>query len=385
MMKSGASKAFGEGMGVSKPVILVGEAMGENEVKIGRGFVGHSGAELLKMLGDAAVITLTSTDQDYIRRYYKTQDPWCLDAVWELHPELIRTNVFQQHPPGNRLEHFCGPKAEGIPYFPTLVKSGYVRKEYQHELDRLGEEILTHDPNLIVALGNSALWALAGRTGITKLRGTTCNSTHTISGYKLLCCYHPAAVCRQWELRPTTVIDLGKIPHENQFPEVRRPRVEIWIEPDLEDIARFITEHIQGCGLLSVDIETSGNQITCIGFAPRSDLALVVPIHDSRRKTGSYWPTATAERQCWELIRGVLEDRTIPKLFQNGLYDVAFIWRSVGLAVYGARHDTMLLHHALQPEALKGLGYLGSIYTDHGPWKDEHRQQQKEATIGRDK
>lgn len=364
-----------------KPIFLVGEAMGENEAKIGRGFVGTSGALLLQMLSDAKIITLSATDLDYIRRYYRGNDPWCLDAVWQMHPEVYRTNVFQQHPPGNKLEFFCGPKSEGIPGFPALIKSGYVRKEFQHELDRLGDEILSHDPNLIVCLGNSALWALAGRTGITKLRGTTCTSTHTVSGYKLLCTYHPAAVARQWELRPTTVIDLGKIANENQFPEVRRPKVEIWIEPSLDDIREFIQSHIIRTKLLSVDIETSGQQITCIGFAPGPDLALVIPIHDSRTKTGSYWPTAADERACWELVRSVLEDITVPKLFQNGLYDIAFLWRSVGIRVLGALHDTMLLHHALQPEALKGLGYLGSIYTDHGPWKVEHKDQ----TIGRDK
>jgi len=45
----------------------------------------------------------------------------------------------------------------------------------------------------------------------------------------------------------------------------------------------------------------------------------------------------------------------------------------VGIRVLGAAHDTMLLHHALQPESLKGLGFLGSIYTDHGPWKAERK------------
>lgn len=368
---------------MTKPVLLVGEAWGENELKTGKGFVGASGAELLKMLSDAHVLTLTATDHDYIRKYYRTQDPWCLDAVWEMHPEVIRTNVFQQHPPANRLEHFCGPKADGIPHFPMLVKSGYVRKEYQYELDRLGDEILGLDPNLIVCLGNSALWALAGRTGITKLRGTTCVSTHVVSGYKLLLTYHPAAVLRQWELRPTTIIDLRKIHHENQFPEVRRPRVEIWIEPNLQDIEAFISIYItNGCDILSVDIETSGSQITCIGFAPRPDLAIVIPIHDERNKSGSYWSTAADERRCWELIRPVLENPKIYKLMQNGLYDVAFIWRSTGIKVMGCKEDTMLLSHAEQPEALKGLGYLGSLWTDFGAWKDEHRRNQ---TIGGDK
>lgn len=356
-----------------KPVFLIGEAMGQNEAKINRGFVGASGAELLRMLGDAGVIHFTSEDHSYMKRYYTSGDPWMLDAIWQLHPEVYRTNVFQIHPPGNDLAFFCGPKKEGIYGYPSLVKSGYVQARYVYELERLGDEILAADPNLIVCLGNCALWALGGRTGVTKLRGTTGVSTHTVSGYKLLFTYHPAAIMRQQELRPTAVIDLGKINREKEFPDVRRPNCEIWTEPSIEDIEIFIREHIRGCRILSVDIETSGSQITCIGFAPRQDLAIVLPIHDTRTKSGSYWPTAADERRCWGIIRSVLEDRTIPKLFQNGLYDIAFLLRAYGIRTYGARDDTMLLHHALQPEALKGLGYLGSVYTDHGPWKVERK------------
>jgi len=357
-----------------KPVMLLGEAQGENEVKIGKSFVGTSGAELLRMLHEAAVIEFTTSDCEYMSRFYRTYNPWCLDAIWELHPEVIRTNVFQQHPPGNKLEYFCGPKASGITGFPALIKSGYVRKELSYELDRLGDEILLHDPNLIVCLGNSALWALYGRTGITKLRGTTCVSTHTVSGYKLLCTYHPAAVTRQWELRPTTIADLTKINREKEFPDVRRPECEIWIEPTIEDIERFIEDHVKPCKMLSIDIETSGTQVTCLGMAPREDLAIVIPIHDERTKSRSYWTTPELEQHCWRLIRYILEDATIPKVFQNGLYDVAFLWRAYGIRTFGTAHDTMLLHHALQPESLKGLGYLGSIYTDHGPWKVERKQ-----------
>lgn len=366
----------------TKPVFLVGEAMGANEAKIGRGFVGTSGGELLRMLHDAGVITLTSEDRSYMSRYYSSQDPWLLDAIWQLHPEVYRTNVFQLHPPNNDLSFFCDDRKLAIPGYPKLGTAGWVHKDYQPELTRLGDELLQYDPNLVVCLGNAALWALVGRgSGISKLRGTTCISTHTVAGYKLLCAYHPAAVTRQWELRPTTVIDLSKINKEKEFPDVRRPQCEIWIEPDLQDITRFITENIALCSILSVDIETTGSRITCIGFAPSERLAIVIPFDDARTKNGSYWSTREDERRCWELVRGVLEDRTIPKLFQNGIYDIAFLWRAYGIKTLGAQHDTMLLHHALQPEALKGLGYLGSVYADFGAWKDEHRQSQ---TIKRD-
>lgn len=347
--------------------------MGANEAKIGRGFVGTSGAELLRMLNDAGVIDLTSEDRSYMSRFYQSQDPWMLDAIWQLHPEVYRTNVFQLHPSGNELSLLCGERRDAIPGYPKLGTAGWVHRNYLPELTRLGDELLEHDPNLVVCLGNTPLWALAGRTGVSKLRGTTCVSTHTVAGYKLLITYHPAAVTRQWELRPTTVIDFTKINREKDFPDVHRPKVEIWTEPSIAEIRTFIRHFIRGCRILSVDIETSGTQITCIGFAPRTDLALVIPIHDTRTKTGCYWPTREVEHQCWRLIRQVLEDRNIPKLFQNGMYDIAFLWRAYGIRTLGAEHDTMLLHHALQPESLKGLGYLGSVYTDHGPWKDERK------------
>lgn len=226
---------------------------------------------------------------------------------------------------------------------------------------------------------------MVGRTGITKLRGTTFLSTHTVSGYKLLPTYHPAAVIRQYELRPTTIADLMKAARESAFPEIRRPAREIWIEPTLDDIERFIHEQIKnvslGPCLLSTDIETSGQRITCIGFSPRPSIGIVIPFDDDRKPDGNYWPTFEAELRCWTLVRGILEDPTIPKLFQNGAYDISFLLRAYGIRVFNAREDTMLLQHALHPESLKGLGYLGSVYTDEGAWK---HMRKKHETIKRD-
>lgn len=363
-----------------KPIFLLGEAFGSNEVKIGKGFVGASGIELLKMLHESHVLELTSEDFAYINKFYNANDPTFIDCIWQMHPEVYRSNVFQFHPPGNDIESVCGPKEAAIPGYPPLLKSKFVRSEFASELSRLGDELLTVDPNIILAFGNTALWALTGKTGVMKLRGTTQYSTHTIDGFKLLPTYHPAAVLRQWENRPITIIDLIKAKRESEYAEIRRPKREIWIEPAISDIMQFIDQHIKGCSLLSVDIETSGNQITNIGFAPRRDIAINIPFYDSRKKGRSYWPTRQLELQCWGLVREVLEDKRVKKLFQNGMYDVAFIWRSVGIMVIGAEEDTMLLHHALQPESLKGLAFLGSIYSDETSWKSAR----KVSTIKRD-
>jgi len=174
-----------------------------------------------------------------------------------------------------------------------------------------------------------------------------------------------------YSVRPTAIADLQKAQREAQYPDLRRPSREIWIEPTLDDVASFIAGiRPDTCSVLSVDIETSGKRITCIGLAPNSRLALVVPFDDERAATGSYWPTAAIEREVWGLIAGVLGDQRIPKVFQNGIFDISFLWRSMRIKVIGAQHDTMLLMHSLQPESLKGLGYLGSLFSDECAWKN---------------
>lgn len=364
------------------PIVLIGEARGADEDRINSSFVGPSGVELLRQLDESGILSLTSDDKAYISRYYTHGDLRAVDAVWSLHAdEIFRTNVLQFHPPGNDLNEVCGPKAEGVPGYPMMIKGKHLNAKYEPELQRLADEILAHNPNLVIALGNTALWALSGHTGIAKVRGTTFLSSLTVADFKCIGVYHPAAVLRQWELRPTTIMDLVKAKRESTFPDIRRPNCEIWIEPSLEDIERFIALYVTECDLLSVDIETSGVRITCIGFAPRANLAIVIPFDDSRRPQGSYWNSGEDEAKCWYLIRRVLEDKSIPKLFQNGVYDIGFLARSYGILVRGATEDTMLAHHALQPESLKGLGYLGSVYTDHGSWK---HMRKKHETVKRE-
>ncbi len=333
-------------------IALVGEAWGADEERARAPFVGYAGRMLNELLRDAGISR----------------------------SDCFLTNVFNIHPPGNKLEWFCGPKSSAIPGYPILTASKYVRSEFTPELNRLAREIAAANPNIIICLGNTPLWAFCGKTGITKFRGVTDLSTHTAIGFKILPTFHPSYLLRgQWNQRPTVILDLKKALRESETDFVQRPQREIWIEPTLKDMEDFYV-HILGSKRLSVDIETAGTIITCIGFAPNDRLALCVPFVDKRKPTRSYWRTNADERKAWLFVKRILES-PCPKLFQNGLYDIAFLWRAYGLKVINAEHDTMLLHHALQPEALKGLGYLGSIYTDEGPWK---HMREKVTTIKRD-
>jgi uracil-DNA glycosylase len=331
-------------------IAIVGEAWGAEEEKRRTPFVGYSGTFLTQMLRDAGINRA----------------------------DCFLTNVFNFHPPGNDLSVVLGGKSHAIPGYPPLSQSRYVHVKYTEEIERLGDELISCDPNIIIALGNTAMWALLGRTAISKFRGVVELSTHTATGFKVLPTYHPAAVVRQVDLRPTTILDFQKALRESAFPELQRPKREIWIEPTIEDLHEF-RRHIKD--RVSIDIETSGRYITCVGIGAAPTFALVIPFYDRRRTTRSFWPTPDDERAAWSFVREICEDVRIKKVFQNGLYDIAFLYRAMGIKTFGAEHDTMLLHHALQPEALKGLGYLGSIYTDEGAWK---QMRERVTTIKKD-
>lgn len=343
--------------------MLIGEAWGAEEAKLRSPFVGSAGYELTRML-----------------------------AAAEIHrADCSLTNVFNLHPPGNDLSFLCGPKELGIPGRNKLLKGkqkehqfytgDYVKADFLGELERLADEIIEVNPNLIVALGATALWALTGKTTISKLRGTTLLSTTTVSNYKVLPTYHPSAVLRQWTHRPVVIADLQKAARERASPEIHRPLREIWIEPTLEDIHEFHRRYIEGVEIISIDIETAGRDITCLGISPSRERAIVIPFSDPRAMDGNYWRSKADELLVWSYLRGLLENPHPRKLFQNGLYDIGFIFRSHGVKVAGAAEDTMLLHYCLQPESLKSLGFLASLYCDEGNWKDMRKHRR---TIKRD-
>ena len=94
----------------------------------------------------------------------------------------------------------------------------------------------------------------------------------------------------------------------------------------------------------------------------------MLPFEDLRKPGGNYWGSIESEMAAWAWVRRVL-DSPVEKVFQNGIFDMSRLWKGYGIPVRNAAHDTMLLHHALQPESPKALAYLGSVYTSESAWK----------------
>lgn len=355
-------------------LLLLGEAWGESEDMVKLPFAGESGKLLWDMLGEAMpgespeLHREASAMHRYGLAWVRKRDAWLAASG------IAMTNVLAFRPPGNKMEALCEDKktsGQGYPY-SAAVKGKYLREEYFGELTRLRAEIEGFQPNLILALGNTALWSLLNATNIGSIRGAI---TETMPGApvglaqqrKCLATYHPAGVLRSWSWRPIVVADLMKAAREAHFPEVRRPARRIMINSTLAELELFVQlMTITPPPWLSVDIETGGGLIKCIGFADSRERAVVVNfIHPTT--WASYWLTPGEELRAWQLVKALLES-PIVKLGQNFLYDLQYILK-LGIRPRNCTEDTMLLHHSHFPEMQKGLGFLNSIYTNEFAYK----------------
>lgn len=315
-------------------IVSVGEAPGEQEELTGIPFIGQSGQEYDRMLEEAG-----------LRRR-----------------DLYLTNVFLTRPPNNKLDHFLvGSKdGAGCKELGPVRTGKYLHKAMLPEIHRLHSELKTVKPNLIIATGATALWAIIGSGGISKVRGTVLQSRFG----KVLPTFHPATVLYDLSNRPLIISDLRKAAFEQDFPDIRRPKRSIIIEPTLEEVTSTLCLIRSSVPITSCDIETWKKSISIIGFAWAKDKAIVIPfLHPG----GRYW-TRNEEIIVRKEINLTLCCETLSKLFHNGMFDMQYLLYE-GYSIRGEVHDSMILHHAMFPELQKSLGFLGSIYTNETGWK----------------
>lgn len=326
-------------------ICIVGEAWGEQEDRQKMPFVGPAGQELTRMLQDAGI------DRD----------------------ECHLTNVFNFRPPGNDIDKLCLSKREfdetvQVESFtlPPIRTGKYLHPQYYSEILRLQQEITELKPNLVIATGAVASWALLQNSAIGKIKGTVHAST-LVPGQKVIPIYHPSAILRDWSLRAATIIHLAKCAREAGTAEIRRPHRTVRIAETLQDIDWWLANRWRQAEAVAFDIETAYGQITCIGFATTEEESFVIPIIDPGSPNGSYW-SFEDENAVWAHIEAIMRSTT-PKVAQNGIYDIQYLWVVYGIPVMNFRYDTMLMHHAMYPESPKGLDELGALYTDNPSWK----------------
>ncbi len=423
-------------------LVLVGEAWGRREKTHQHPLVGPSGRELALEMGISDVapyMTLLCRNCKRETPFTNGHCHFCKEYVWPNELTLIEhwrrmkrdhniyvTNVFNEQPP--EVCNACGSLDISLFGKPMckVCKSRNIRindlgwffsteretdmppwkaskhspgthvkaQPFNTHVKRLWRELEDLKPNLVVAMGNAACWALLGQTKITALRGTVSRTNTALTGLdlKVLPIFHPAAVLRQMPMRVTNLADFQKARREREFPEIRRPERLITIpepnESGLDEIARWI--RVNRGRRLANDIETLRGQISVVGFASAPNDSLVIPFRDAHTKDGkiidvgriansigfpdngiNFWPTPELELQAWKFVKQV-EESDSEKIYQNGLYDMSYLIR-MGIQPRNAKHDTMLWHHARYPELPKALGYLGSLYCNDIAWKQMSR------------
>lgn len=327
--------------------IVVGEAPGYNEEKQLRPFVGSSG-KLLR---------------------------YCMDRVGIDEEHTYISNVCHYRPPNNSISKFCPKRKKGgVPYRSP-------NELVRHGLYELYSDIARIRPKVVIPVGNVALWALTGYEEITKRRGSVypvsfdtqrmehvlpffsdadgiTDTIKTCMDVKVVPTIHPAAVDRQYFLKPIFEKDLKKAKRESAYPDVRWPERDITVDPD-QDRAYRLVDRLADYPTFAFDIETPGGELYCVGFSADPSWGFVL-------RTDAQWKI--------ELIRMLLDSER-EKIAHNGLFDTGYLLYHYGIDVKNYTFDTMYTIKLLYPEFRQGLDFCTSFLTDEPFYKDEGKDQ----------
>lgn len=198
-------------------IMIVGEAPGEMEVSRGEPFVGASGMELGKMLQEAGI----------------------------LRSACFLTNVCRIRPPANDIGAFVAQRKADITPQHGILRDKYCLPPVFEGLELLKREIEMVKPNVIIALGNLAAWALTGQWGVMSWRGSTLQCDLDLAlDYKpkVVISHHPAMVLRQWSWRQIVVNDLRRAAAHSKFREFTRPDYRFVVRPDFQTVVSHLDQ-----------------------------------------------------------------------------------------------------------------------------------------------
>jgi uracil-DNA glycosylase family 4 len=230
------------------------------------------------------------------------------------------------------------------------------------ELDQL--------PNLkyILCLGNYALHALTGDTGITKWRGSVfdCKVGRDRRDVQVVCTNNPGHILRALSMEPMYKFDIGKLRRvvDGKF---TKHRVRGIINPSYEEALAYIARLERDGEPIAFDIEVVANETACIGFANNAHEGICINWRDSTENRYSLRQEAVLRDTISDFFRNN-KNRFIA---QNGSFDMGWLWYKDRIHVPKIWFDTLLAHHTLYPRMPHNLGYLTAQYTDHPYYKDE--------------
>lgn len=237
----------------------------------------------------------------------------------------------------------------------------------QANLRKYIEEI---NPMLIIASGPISLFALTGRWGIDKWRGSILSPTWNENNGQWVMPILPPwrTMFNDTHMRHVTMMDLRKVVKFIDNGAVFKSRT-CHIDPSMVEATDFLN-YVYAEGLAGkivyFDIEVKHLELNCIGFSVDASEAMCIPLMN---ELGNYY-TIAHEMELMRLIAKILCNKTYGKCGQNVIFDTHFLLRKYGLRITGL-DDTMIAQHTLWHEFPKGLDMITSMYTDIPYYKDD--------------
>ena len=315
-------------------IAIVGEQGGRTELATGRPFLGPAGHWLTTCAQDAGL-----TRQ-----------------------ELYITNVLKA---GMNLEDYIQMPSgkRGASWHPNA-------QPYLEYLDRELRQL--SQTNVVVAMGNVALFALTGLWGITKWCGSVLPGT--LGGHKVVPSIHPASILRgSYVNRFEITRDLARANEESNYPDIRKKERHLAINPTFDESYGML-DHLLRLGrrgeIIDLDIEVVNEQLSCIAFAWQPDKAISIPF------TAEHNDKLDPEQELiiMQLIAQLMEDPLITKRGQNLSFDLQFLLNRYGIIPRGPLHDTMIAQKIAMPDFPAGLAHITKEYTDINYYKDDGKR-----------
>lgn len=354
-------------------IMIVGEAPGAEEEARGLPFIGASGHELDRMLGEAGI----SRSECYVTNVCRVRPPDYYKAGKR------QTNDIKQWistGKGRPTAKFYPPtEGEWIPQGDRWVKPPIA-----NGIKLLRQEIERVQPRVIIPVGNLSMWALTGRWGISKWRGSMLHWEQRLMGVpaadynpllgpKVIPAYHPAYILRDWGERAITVNDLKRAARYRNGEAYPIPEWRFITRPSYATVSAVLDQLLAklrtGPLRISFDLETRGGHIACVGLSWSAVDAICIPLMCVERAEG-YW---RADEEAAILLRlyQVLRHVNAQVIGQNLLYDAQYTYRHWHF-VPRITQDTMISQHSVFSDLPKGLAYLASMYCNYYVyWKDE--------------
>ena len=268
-------------------------------------------------------------------------------------------------------KHYVEPSPKKGRKIPFLVRAKNAGIDMDEQVSNLAIEINSLSPNCVLALGNTALWATTGKSGIGDYRGSILPGI----GGKVVATYDPRGL-NIWESgefvgywnRHIILFDMMRALKQSYFNGINRPARSLQICRSSGQLRDFLDRHKEFSKPAN-DIEARGSGLPfCNGFSFRPSEGITVPFWNKGEIENLLTIPDGEMVQMWLLMNYIYTHHEI--VGQNFKYDEDKIVR-LGFKPRKLVSDTMMKMFAISPELPLGLGFMTSIYTEEPFYKNE--------------